>query len=435
MSTVTGTATGSSTGRAADTAGATAGGTATGTDLANGPGAGHDTDPARPAAPTDPTPLLSAGLRGALDSVRITADGKTAWVGDDEVTAESPSAMRFTLARALYEVLHTGRGIRDRKAPKTLRAPEYETRIAEATPHAATVAPAILTDRRTAAGRRVVEIDGLRLNVPDSVTLRETGRTVGDPARPVVLMTLPSARPLISPGFFLVDSGKGRTGGGDLLRMYLRVADAEQAPALWNAVLSALESRSAVYRAKIISNPASLPRNDGMVVYLSSESWGVVDALTESALATGLPEGPPPAFAHVVAPGVTAAWEPKDDRTGMRGLSFGEHRSHVVARAFVAAAEQGRERPTVAELSAACAAANVDPADPARNLDSAPWPWSVTSPAGTPTGAETNPGAHTETHTETGTHTHTDTRTENNTDPSASAHADADTGAGAAAAP
>ncbi|MFD3488778.1 T3SS effector HopA1 family protein [Streptomyces sp. NPDC058665] len=342
-------------------------GTGTGTDLAH---------------PTDPTPPpLSAGLRNALDTVRITADGRTAWVGDDEVTAESPSAMRFTLARALYEVLHTGRGIRDRKAPKTLRAPEYETRIAEATPHPATVAPAVLADRRTAAGRRVVEIDGLRLNVPDSVTLRETGRTVGDPARPVVLMVLPSARPLISPGFFLVDSGKGRTGGGDLLRMYLRVADAEQAPALWHAVLSTLESRSAIYRAKIISNPASLPRNDGMVVYLSSESWGVVGALTESALATGLPDGPPPAFAHVVAPGVTAAWEPKDDRTGMRGLSFGEHRSHVVARAFVAAAEQGRERPTAAELSAACTAANVDPADPARNLDSAPWPWTTTAAA------------------------------------------------------
>ncbi|MET9554743.1 T3SS effector HopA1 family protein [Streptomyces sp. NPDC006645] len=349
-----------------------------------------DTARAEPGEPA--TPLLSAGLRDALDTVRIAPDGRTAWVGDDEITAESPPAMRFTLARTLYEVLHTGRGIRDRKAPKTLRAPEYEARIAEATPHPTTLAPAVLTGRRTAAGRRVVEIDGLRLGVPDSVSLAETGRTVGDPARPVVLMTLPAARPLISPGFFLVDSGKGRTGGGDLLRMYLRVADAEQGPALWNAVLSTLESRSAIYRAKIISNPASLPRNDGMVVYLSAESWGVVDALTESAVATGLPDGPSPAFAHVVAPGVTAAWEPKDDRTGMRGLSFGEHRAHVVARAFVAAAEQGRERPSVAELSAACAAANVDPADPARNLDSAPWPWTP-APAGK---TEAKPEAKTE---------------------------------------
>ncbi|MGY0070483.1 T3SS effector HopA1 family protein [Streptomyces sp. QTS137] len=329
----------------------------------------------RPAANGATAPVLSAGLRLALEDVHIAPDGRTARVRDDEVTAESPSAMRFALARTLYEVLHTGRGVKDRESPRTLRAPDYEARLAKATPHPETVVAGILTDRRSATGRRVVEVDGLRVGVPDPVTLRETGRTAGDAGRPVVLMNLPSARPLVSPGFFLVDSGTGRTGGGDLLRLYLRVADADAAPELWRAVLSALESRSVTYRAKIISNPASLPRNDGMVVYLGAGSWDAVGAVTEEALATGLPEGPAPAFAHEVAPGVTAAWEPKDDRTGMRGLSFGEHRAHVVARAFVAAAEQQRERPTAAGLAAACVAANVDPADPARNLDSGDWPW------------------------------------------------------------
>ncbi|MER7402539.1 T3SS effector HopA1 family protein [Streptomyces sp. NPDC000070] len=321
-------------------------------------------------------PELSAGLRRALEDVRIAPDGRTAWVGDDEVTAESASAMRFMLARTLYEVLHTGRGVKDRESPRTLRAPDFEARLAQATPHPETVAAGILTEERTAAGRQVVRIDGLRVSVPDSVTLRDGGRTAGDPERPVVLMNIPSARPLVSPGFFLVDSGAGRiTGGGALLRLYLRVADADAAPELWHAVLSALESRSVTYRAKIISNPASLPRNDGMVVYLSPGSWDAVDTVVESALATTLPDGPAPAFAHVIAPGVTAAWEPRDDRTGMRGLSFGEHRAHVVARAFVDAAQQHRERPAAAELAAACVAANVDPADPARNLDSVDWPW------------------------------------------------------------
>lgn len=329
----------------------------------------------RPAATEAPAPVLAAGLRLALEDVRIAPDGRTARVRDDEVTAESPAAMSFALARTLYEVLHTGRGVKDRESPRTLRAPDYEARLAKATPHPETVVAGVLTGGRSATGRRVVEIDGLRVGVPDSVTLRETGRTAGGADGPVVLMNLPSARPLVSPGFFLVDSGTGRTGGGDLLRLYLRVADADAAPELWHAVLSALESRSATYRAKIISNPASLPRNDGMVVYLSSRSWDAVGTVTEEAVATGLPEGPAPAFAHEIAPGVTAAWEPKDDRTGMRGLSFGEHRAHVIARAFVAAAEQRRERPTAAELAAACVAANVDPADPARNLDSGDWPW------------------------------------------------------------
>ncbi|MEU4010320.1 T3SS effector HopA1 family protein [Streptomyces pseudogriseolus] len=341
--------------------------------------------PERTVTSGAPAPVLSPGLRRALEDVRIAPDGRTAWVRDDEVTAESASAMRFALARTLYEVLHTGRGVKDRTPVKTVRAPDYEARLAKATPHPETLAEGVLTGRRSAAGRQVVEIDGLRVGVPDTVTLRETGRTAGGPGRPVVLMNVPSARPLVSPGFFLVDGGAGRTGGGDLLRLYLRVADADAAPGLWHAVLSGLESRTVTYRAKIISNPVSLPRNDGMVVYLGPGSWDAVDAVVESALATGLPEGPPPAFAHEVAPGVTAAWEPKDDRTGMRGLSFGEHRAHVVARAFVAAAERRRERPTAAELAAACAAANVDPADPARNLDSGDWPWR-TAPRPVPAG-------------------------------------------------
>ncbi|MFJ8335948.1 T3SS effector HopA1 family protein [Streptomyces sp. NPDC094437] len=326
-------------------------------------------------------PVLSAGLRGALADVRISVDGRTAWVRDDEVNAESPSAMRFLLARTLYEVLHTGRGIKDRTPPRTLRAPDFEARLAKATPHPETVAAGVLTGQRSLAGRRVVEIDGVRVGVPDAVALREDGRTAGGSGRPVVRMELPSARPLLSPGFFLVDSGSGRTGGGELLRLYLRVADADAAPALWHAVLSALERRSVVYRAKIISNPASLPRNDGMVVYLGAGFWDAVGVVAEAAVGTGVPDGPAPAFARVIAPGVTVAWEPRDERVGMRGLSFGEHRAHVVARAFVAAAGWGRECPTDVELAEACVAANVDPADPARNLDSGGWEWGLTGPS------------------------------------------------------
>jgi hypothetical protein len=336
-------------------------------------------EPEHPAVDGESGPALSTGLQLALQDIRIAPDGRTAWVRDKEVTAESASTMRFLLAHSLYEALHTGRGVDERKPPTKLRAPEFEARLAKATPHPGTVVAAALTEQRSAAGRSVVELDGLRIGVPDSVVLRKTGGSVSDTGRPVVLMNIPSARPLISPGFFLVDGGKGRTGKGDLLRLYLRVADADAATELWHTVLSALESRSVTYRAKIISNPASLPRNDGMVVYLSSPSRDATDAVIESALATDLPEATAPAFAQVIAPGVTAAWEPKDDRPGMRGMSFGEHRAQVIARAFVDAAAQRRERPTTAELAAAYIAANVDPAAPARNLDSGDWPWHTVS--------------------------------------------------------
>lgn len=335
------------------------------------------------AAQDDSAPVLSAGIRLALRDTRIAPDGRTAWVRADEVTADSASMLRIRLAYTLYEVLHTGRGVDEHRPHAALRAPDFETRLVKATPHPETVVAATLTGQRSATGRRVVELDGLRIGVPDSVTLRETARP-GDAAghRPV-LMRIASARPLLSAGFFLVDSGTGRIGGRDLLRLYLRVADADAAPELWHAVLSALERRAVTYRAKIISNPANLPRNDGMVVYLGSSSRDAADAVIESAVATGLPAGPPPVFAHVITPGISAAWEPSDSRAGMRGLSFGEHRAHVIAQAFVEAAARNSERPTIAELAAAYTAANVDPGDPARNLDSAGWPWSENPGPGT----------------------------------------------------
>ncbi|MCC3651249.1 T3SS effector HopA1 family protein [Streptomyces sp. S07_1.15] len=335
---------------------------------------------------------LSPGLRRALAAVTTAPGATSALVEGEEVTAESAAVLRLALARVLYEVLHTGRGLRDEAPPKSLRAPAYEERLADATPHRETVVPGTDTGERARGGGRLMEIDGLRVAVPDAVRLRAGGSSrapegagagpggtgpaaEGRADRRAVRIALPAARPALSPGFFLVDSGAGRVGPGGLLRVYLRVADAEAAPALWNAVLTLLEERSAVYRAKIISNPVSLPRNDGMVVYLDPSSWGEAPRIAEAAVAAGVPDAVRPAFAHPLAPGVTAAWEPEDGRPGMTGLSFGEHRAHVLARCCVEAALDGRERPGEDELAAACAEANIDPADPARNLTSRPWPW------------------------------------------------------------
>ncbi|MGX2996257.1 T3SS effector HopA1 family protein [Streptomyces sp. JNUCC 64] len=334
------------------------------------------------AEATGPRPVLAPGLLRALAGVRISPDGRTVWIADgatgdeDEVVSESPSATRYALARVLYEVLHTGRGTRDAPVPRTLRAPEYEARLARATPHRETRVPAVLLPGRAPDGTRVVELDGLRVAVPPSVPTRGPHEAGDGPQ--VVTLRLPAARPLVSPGFFLVDGGTGRPDPGELLRIYLRVTDPDRAPRLWHTVLSALEERRVAYRAKIISNPESLPRNDGMVVYLGPGAWHAAPAITEAAHGAEVPDGRDGAFAHPLAPGVTAAWEPRDDRTGMRSLSFGEHRAHVVARAYVQAAADGLERPTAGGLADACVAGNVDPGDPARNLDSAAWPWRPT---------------------------------------------------------
>lgn len=312
---------------------------------------------------------LDARLSAALRTVLVAADLRTAWVAGHEVSADGAAALRALLSRKLYEILHTGRDASGDGPARTLRDPAAEAALTRATPHREVLVSGV----RSAADTRVVELDGLRVRVPGDLPL-----TVG--ARGAVQLRLPAVRPALSPGFFLADGSAGRPGPGSVLRVYVRVPDTGAARELWGAVLGALEERAVRYRAKVISHEGGLPRNDGLVVYLGPESYGAVGAVTEAA-GQAAAEGPAGAsvFARPVAPGVAVAWEPDDRRPGMRGLSFGEHRAAVLARAFTDAVSAGRDRPAPDELAAALRAANADPADPARNLDSGPWPDPVRS--------------------------------------------------------
>ncbi|MCX4882356.1 T3SS effector HopA1 family protein [Streptomyces sp. NBC_00847] len=306
---------------------------------------------------------LDRRLSAAVDAVEVADGARSASVAGQEVTAEGAAALRAVLSRKLYEVLHTGRDASGDAPARTLRDPETEAALTRATPHREVLVSGFLA---AAPGGRVVELDGLRVRVPDDVPLTEG-------AEDVVRLRLPAVRPALSPGFFLADGSAGRPGPGAVLRVYVRVPDAWAARELWGAVLGALEERAVRHRAKVISHEGGLPRNDGLVVYLGPESYGAVGTVAEAAGRVAAGAGAS-VFARTVAPGVAVAWEPDDRRPGMRGLSFGEHRAAVLARELTDAAAAGRARPAPGELAEALRAANVDPLDPARNLDSGPWP-------------------------------------------------------------
>ncbi|WP_018547819.1 T3SS effector HopA1 family protein [Streptomyces sp. LaPpAH-108] len=305
---------------------------------------------------------LGAGLATAAEAVEVAADARTARVGATEVTAEGPAEMRAVLARRMYEILHTGRDASGDQPSRTLRDREFEAELSRVTPHDEVFVPCV-----PGGGDRVVELDGLRVRVPADVEITETGPGAAG-------LRLPAARPALSPGFFLADGSAGRPGRGAVLRVYVRVPDPDAARELWRGVLGALEERSVRYRAKVVSYAGGLPRNDGLVVYLGPESYGAVGDIAAASRRAGAAGGGASAFARTLVPGVAVAWEPADRRPGMRDLSFGEHRATVLARAFTEAALDGRGRPAPGELAAALRAANADPLDPARNVDSPPWP-------------------------------------------------------------
>jgi hypothetical protein len=286
-----------------------------------------------------------ATLVAALADVRVAPDGRQARLGDTELEAPSARQMIEQLRRELYQRLHAGNA----GGEHTERSPALEAALAEATPHR--TSPATVTRPADGAGDDVVLIDGLRVRVPPAM--------LTDPE-----FLLPAARPRLSPGHYLVDAPSGRVRGGPILRVYVHLNDAAHAPARWHDVLTALNDAGVTYRAKIVSTPGGFPRRDAVVAYLGPGHWDAA-TLVRDAVAERPGVGRENSlFAHRLAPGVAAAWDPVDPRPGHRGMSFGEHRARATAEALL------RHTDLATALAECFTAASIDPARPARNHNS-----------------------------------------------------------------
>lgn len=310
---------------------------------------------------------LSPVLLQVLETVTVDQDGCHAVVEDRELDAENPRDLQKKLSATLYEALHAGRPQQQGDRPRSLRDPQFEARLAAVTPHQETLTGTRLLERAE-DGSCLVEHKGVRIRV--------AGAAVGDapPAATTVPLRLPAARPALSPGFFLADSSRGAVGARPLLRIYVHLQDPEAAVEGWGRILSRLEAAGAVYRAKVASSPRFLPRRDALVVYLGPQSWqsaGLIAEAVEGMAGLGADTSP---FTHRLTTGVGAAWEPQDNRPGMRGLSFGEHRAMNLAEALLHHARSTHGISREAAVMEAFMTAGIDPADPARNLDSPDFP-------------------------------------------------------------
>lgn len=311
---------------------------------------------------------LPTGLREAVRGVHVDRNQLTATVNGREVEADSPRQLRRLLANALYETLHTGQKPIEGPIPFRSRDAEFEGQLTAAVGHRFTSVPgrvqAVVPPDADREALHLVALEGVRVWVPGR-SLASDGAAVGD----LVTVSLAAARPALSPGFLMVYGTRVHR-SAELLRVYLHIADPAHAPGIWGAVLARLEAAGGAYRAKVLSSREAYPRRDSLVVYLDSDSRQLaVDLADLVAGRPGMGEETS-VFARRLGPGVAVAWEPKDGRPGMGGLSFGQHRASVVAEALVERAVDGAD-PAVAEaLAAALLAANVDPADVSRNLDS-----------------------------------------------------------------
>ncbi|MEU1291972.1 T3SS effector HopA1 family protein [Streptomyces sp. NPDC005840] len=347
------------------------------------------------------TTRLAPSIVRLLAESRVAPDGRSAVVRGRALEGDTRHALRAALAEEFYRVHHMGHTGEPAPPRRSSRDAELEERLLAAMPHRHTTAvvplPGPVGDTATTAAApaaapltgtsatsnsaagpgasaapgasphdgRTVLLDGVRVALPaDRI---ERAAADGRSAR----VRLDAARPALSPGFFLCDgSRERRLRSTGTLRVYVHVRDAESAPAVWGAVLTALEEEPIPYRAKVCSALEAFPRQDGLVVYLGAEGWYAAERVAASV--QGLPGvgATTSDFVRELAPGVGAAWEPDDRRPGMGRVSFGEHRAAAVASGLLLHHENPGVFTVAQAVEKALLDAGVDPADPARNLGS-----------------------------------------------------------------
>jgi hypothetical protein len=310
------------------------------------------------------TAALLPELAERLDEVDIDSTQRRARIGDRTLTADTQRQLRTMLSGALYETWHVGRPQLEGPQPKPARDRAFEEVLRAAVPHDSSVVAAQVDPEQVGADSVVIPLNGIRVRVPADriVAAGDDGGTAW--------VRMPAVLPAVSPGFLMVSGSRGvGPSVGSLLRIYLHLATPEAAPVVWGSVLSRLEERGVAYRAKMTSVPTLFPRRDAMVVYLGANSWDAAGDVREAAVATGGLDATVSAYVTQLEAGVGCAWEPDDPRPGMRGMSFGEHRSQAIATGLVAASTDG-PGDRHAAVAEALLAAGIDPQRPFRNTTS-----------------------------------------------------------------
>ncbi|GAB7182132.1 hypothetical protein ATKI12_1963 [Kitasatospora sp. Ki12] len=314
---------------------------------------------------------VSPALLAAAERVSVLPDRTGATVGKRQLEAETPRELRRLLSDALYHELHAGLDVEGGSLPFRLRDPEFEAELAKAVPHRETTLRGVL--REVGEDTHRVEFGGVTVRVPAERVLVEGEPAAGAVAAGAVVggavvgVRNTSLRPALSPGFFMVEGTRPHR-SREVLRVYVHVESWQAARPVWHAALTHLEANRVTYRSKIVSSKLLYPRRDALVVYLDQQDREAVHGLAEAVGELPGLGSDTSVFTRRIRPGVSTAWEPRDPAPGMDGLSFGQHRASVLAKALVDTADAPDT--FVRVLHGHLVAANVDPADPYRNLDS-----------------------------------------------------------------
>ncbi|MFV0374545.1 T3SS effector HopA1 family protein [Microbacterium sp.] len=307
-------------------------------------------------------PAPSRTFTDFLDDLPVSVhdSGTSATVDGDHLEAASPAELRSHLAAAIYAHLHI-RHPEIQGQVHTRSRDDLTTDLIAAVPHRQIVQAITGTEPSTRRGkhRRTVIVEGVKVIVGTEALVRDDGGVV-------VGARFPSWRTRTTPGYLLA-LGQRSVAGARVARLYLARDDAEQALALWGPLLRRLHEEDLAHQAKALSSSVEYPRADAIVVYVAEEDVAAAhQAATRAMGDTPAATVPSSVFTHELAPGIATASEPVDPRPAYRQLSFGQHRSRVLAEALIRSATQRQCMSSTWEQDAR--AALIDPHAPGRNF-------------------------------------------------------------------
>ncbi|NWL12999.1 hypothetical protein DM793_17170 [Paenarthrobacter nitroguajacolicus] len=281
-----------------------------------------------------PTPTSFGQVLASLeDRVSVDAHRLTAGIGSTTLRATSHTELRSQVAGAIYTHLHIGHpGIGT--VPGTGHQ-DLAAALIDAIPHRTVIQSA---SARTQAGTSVqgiphqaVELSGVKVLFPEEALVR-------NPLDEIVGVRVPSWRSRATPGFLLALGAHGAVNHADASRLYISCVTASEALEVWPKVLGALAASGLSHQVKTLSSSLAFPRSDAMVIYVSAIDSDAAASLVRTALSSlSAHDTPVSVFTHHVGDRLALAMEPRDPRPAYRGLSFGQHRSRVLADALLRA--------------------------------------------------------------------------------------------------
>lgn len=306
---------------------------------------------------TNSSVAVAETLRAVLEHTGRRGDDVTITLEGTELTGPA-SVVRHKLAAVLYDILHARHGM----PASARRRPQWSDEALA--PKPANGSRMELTLLQEFADRTFVVRRPLVEERADSVVYLQNGvrvRTTRDKAvrfhGSEVDIRLQHHSSAVSPGFFYVygpssfDESRYRE---KETRVYLSIGDPDAAVRLFVDVVRCLDVWGIDFDVKLLTCPADYPRSDSMVLYVDQDPDEICDAV--HAWSTEYRD-------HFVAgslltrqchPGISTAQEPPvnfDDPT-LRNLSFGQHRSLMIADAVIEFATTGGTLDAALERSA-----------------------------------------------------------------------------------